>query len=149
MIKRVKTIENPIPVKIQLKTVVEQEGQIQQFTFDEVGELASLNGAHYLRYHETSSQEGSVPVTIKFSDDGTITLSRNASSRLRVTFDHRRDHETHYQTAYGMIKMTVKTTKLLSQLNLPTGIGNVAVDYELSNQGQLLGKYQIRLQFSA
>lgn len=131
---------------MKLVTTIEQDGQKQQFEFNEDGQLVVMKGSYYLRYHET---ERDIPVTFRFDADQTVVLSRSSENRLRLSFDPKKDYETHYQTAYGMMKMIVKTQRLLSDLDLANAAGNVAIDYELHAQGQLIGKYQIRLQFNA
>ncbi|KRM11309.1 hypothetical protein FD16_GL000898 [Paucilactobacillus suebicus DSM 5007 = KCTC 3549] len=136
-----------MPVRVQLETTIEQDGQKQSFKFDEQGQLVSMNNSYYLRYSETGGQ-GNVPVTFKFAEDHTVVLSRDGENRLRIIFNPDNEQETHYRTAYGMMKLMVKTNRLLSDLDLITGNGKIVVDYELHGQDQLIGKYQIRLQFN-
>jgi uncharacterized beta-barrel protein YwiB (DUF1934 family) len=147
-VKRVNVIQTGVPVRVNLVTTIEQDGQQQQFKFDEPGQLVLVNGHYYLRYHETD-QHTSVPVTFRFDDDQTVMLSRSSENRLRIMFNAKQDYETHYKTAYGMMKLIVKTQRLLTDLDLMNAYGKLAIDYELHAQGQLIGKYQIRLQFNA
>lgn len=133
-------------MKVNLQTTIEQDGEKEQFTFDEAGQLVALKDAYYLRYQEG---QGKIPVTFKFDSSGDIFLTRNATNRTRFQFRPHQTIATHYQSEYGLIKLDVKTLRILREIDFHAGHGNVIIDYQLWSQNQLIGKYQIRLQFDA
>ncbi|WP_252902753.1 DUF1934 domain-containing protein [Paucilactobacillus hokkaidonensis] len=133
-------------MQVKLKTTIVQDDEKQQFDFDEPGQLVQLQDIYYLRYQEGTKK---IPVTFKFDTDGDIYLTRNATNRTRFQFSPNQTFETHYQSEYGLIKLAVKTLKILQEVDFKAGQGKIAIDYQLLSQNQLLGMYQIRLQFNA
>lgn len=142
------TIKEQIPVSVELDTTVEQEGEVESFHFAETGSLVDLGDKQYLRYKETTGVK-EVPVTFRFTDNGDVFLTRESDTRLRMQFADGQLIPTHYQTAYGLMKIDVKTISLSSEIDLENLNGHIEVDYELYAETQLVGKYQIRLQFNA
>jgi uncharacterized beta-barrel protein YwiB (DUF1934 family) len=141
-------IKEQLPVKIQLETQIEQDGQVETFKFDEEGALVDLGAKKYLRYKETKEQL-KVPVTFSIAETGEVFLTRQGQTHLRLPFAKQKVLPTHYQTEYGLMKLDVKTTLLETAISFENAEGKINVDYELYAGNQLLGKYQIRLQFSA
>ncbi|WP_170999592.1 DUF1934 domain-containing protein [Paucilactobacillus kaifaensis] len=129
-----------------MQTTIEQDGEQEQFNFDETGQLVSIKDAYYLRYQEGETK---IPVTFKFDGNGDIFLTRNAANRTRFQFRPNQTFETHYQSEYGLIKLEVRTIRVLREIDFNAGHGHLIVDYQLWAQKQLIGKYQIRLQFNA
>lgn len=142
---KVTPIGNQIAVTVKLQTSILQNDETEQFKFNETGQLVQMKDVYYLRYQEGAQK---IPVTFKFDQSGTVLLTRNASNRTRFCFQANHTFATHYQSEYGLIKMDVKTIRLLQETDFTAGHGKVAIDYELWAQAQLIGKYQIRLQFS-
>ena len=54
-----------------------------------------------------------------------------------------------YQTEYGMIKIDVLTESLEKDVDVKTPAGHFSVKYQLKQAGQLIGSYQLELQFAA
>lgn len=133
-------------MKVNLQTTIEQDGEKEQFNFEELGQLVSIKDAYYLRYQEGQTR---IPVTFKFAVNGDIFLTRNAANRTRFQFRSQQTIATHYQSEYGLIKLEVKTTQISREIDFNASRGKIVVDYQLWAQNQLIGKYQIRLQFNA
>ncbi|MSE21040.1 DUF1934 family protein [Lactobacillus parabuchneri] len=136
-----------VPVQIHLEINILQEGQRSNFVFDVVGQLVRVGTSIYIRYNE-DADEGPVPVTIKISDDGNIKLTRSGENRLQLIFSDGKRIAAHYRTPYGMMDVQTVTSALDTEILSSPLRGNVGVDYLLYAGDQLLGKYNIRLQFT-
>lgn len=140
-------IKQKVPVKVQLTTVMTQDGQQEHFDFAESGEFINLNGKYYLRYLE--HQNGVItPVQFRL-DEGAVRLHRQGATETRLKFDLSQPTVTHYRTEYGMIQLRVLTSELTTSLDPLIPAGRLAVAYELHAGGQLIGSYRLQLQFSA
>lgn len=133
------------PVHVQLTTTIEQDGQKERFDFDEDGEFIELNSAYYLRYQE--HQQGQItPVQLRLANDA-VHLRRRGVRETNFTFQLGQTTKARYQTEYGIIGMNV-TTKRLSINFDPTKVrGTVDLQYQLLANEQLIGTYQLQLQF--
>ena len=76
-------------------------------------------------------------------------LSRHGQLRSTLVFDQHQTTISKYPTVYGVIDLTVRTQDLKVTIDWLRGQGEVRIKYQLLNQGQLLGNYQIKLQFKA
>lgn len=124
-----------------------QDGQQETFQFEEAGEFINLNGKYYLRYLE--HQNGAVtPVRFRL-DDGAVSLHRQGATETWLDFDQHRSTITRYRTEYGMMQLRVVTSRLERFLDPLVPVGRLAVDYELHVGSQIIGSYQLELQFAA
>jgi len=70
-------LSTSLPIMIHLETVVQQEGDSTQHIFDEPGQLVQVGRALYIRYKETSEDDGTqIPVTMKIEPDGDVKITR-------------------------------------------------------------------------
>ena len=140
-------IKKRVPVKISLRTVISQDGQQEQFNFQETGEFIELNGKHYLRYQE--HQNGQVtPVQFRL-DEEEVHLHRQGATETRLIFDRERPTLTRYQTEYGALTLQVVTNQLVRQVDPLAPAGRLIAAYQLRAADQLIGSYQLELQFTA
>ena len=137
------TVTNGKPIKITIKTLQQQDGQLNKYQQEFSGRLAKVKENTYLRYEEDQN----LIVTFKVDEKG-IWLTRNGlQMKLRLYFDEAKHYETNYQTPFGAIKLTCQTQKVLFEEE--NAKGQLAVDYQLFSGEELLGEYNIRLQFEA
>lgn len=137
-------IKKITPVQVQLTTVIEQDGQREQFTFNEAGNFVELNGKYYLRYLE--HQNGQT-TSVQFRLDDHIHLHRSGELTTLLNFDLNKPLPTRYRTQYGVISLEVRTSRLEKELTPAIPAGQLAVDYSLAAAGQVVGSYRLRLQF--
>lgn len=106
-----------------------------------------MNGKYYLRYIE--HQEGqATPVQIRF-DEQFVRLRRKSVVETNLLFDSQRSTTMRYRTQYGLINLEVETENLVRQLDMATPAGSLQVSYQLKSAGQIVGSYQLELQFTA
>ncbi|MFC6316168.1 DUF1934 domain-containing protein [Lapidilactobacillus achengensis] len=141
----------PMPVHLQMSTRIEQAGEITAHHFDEPGQLVQMGSTLYLRYRERDPETGAqTPVTMKIQGDGLVILTRGqADLRLQLHFHPTERMTTAYKTPYGEIPVTTATTLMESRIKSEPLHGEVAIDYQLFSEKELLGKYQLRLIFKA
>lgn len=139
---------NGTPVKINLQTQITQEGQSENFTFEETGTLLQMGQTIYLRYIEHDLDGNETPVTFKITANE-VQLTRQTGQDVRLRFIPGRSVNTRYITPAGTMAITVATQRLLLNLTNNNLTGSLAIDYTLLTNGQAVGQYQIRLSYSA
>ncbi|KRK88118.1 DUF1934 domain-containing protein [Lentilactobacillus sunkii] len=136
-----------VPVQIHLETNILQEGQKSNFVFDVTGQLVRVGTSLYIRYEEEADDKN-IPVTIKISDNGNVQLTRSGENRLQLLFSEGKRIAARYRTPYGLMDIQTVTSALdMEILDAPLR-GNIGIDYLLYAGDALLGKYNIRLQFT-
>ena len=136
-----------VPVQIHLVTNILQECQKSNFVFDVSGQLVSVGTNIYIRYQE-ETDKGNVPVTIKITDNGNVKLTRSGENRLQLLFSEGKRIAARYRTPYGLMDIQTVTSALdMEILDAPLR-GSIGIDYLLYAGDALLGKYNIRLQFT-
>lgn len=136
-----------IPVHVKLSTTINQGGQQEDFTFTEEGTFVEMNGKYYLRYIE--HQDGQeTPVQVKFEDE-LIRLRRRGNVETNLFLDPHQETIMRYRTEYGMINIDVLTESLEKDVDIDAPAGHASVKYQLKQAGQLIGSYQLELQFTA
>ncbi|CAM2898107.1 MULTISPECIES: DUF1934 domain-containing protein [Dellaglioa] len=138
-------------IAIHLETVKTQEGEVERYVIETTGQLVRLGDGMYIRYKEEDEETGqTIPVTFKLQDDGEIQLTRETDAiRTKLIFLAQKKISGTYKTAYGRIPIEIETKRLKSQLKNQPISGSVEIDYRLTTNGELLGDYNIRLQFTA
>lgn len=135
-----------IPVNVEIKTHIEQEGKAESFSFNEVGQFFKMGDTIYIRYQETNPL-GKIPVTVKLAGDGTAQLRRHASSDLRLVFNPNELVTTKYVTPAGLMDITTRTKMVNFSYQDAPLLGTAQIDYELITGEEVVGQYKIRLQF--
>ncbi|MGX7328094.1 DUF1934 domain-containing protein [Enterococcus bulliens] len=135
-------------IAIHLETIVQQEGETQNFVFDLTGQLVKIGDTLYIRYKE-ETEEGQIPVTIKLLPDGSLQLIRASEMRLRLKFEYKQTVESHYKTPYGMMFFSTFTHDMHVSLKDRPNAGEIALTYDLYLADQKAGEYQMKLSFTA
>ncbi|MCM0599603.1 DUF1934 domain-containing protein [Periweissella fabalis] len=136
-----------IPVKVEIKTHIEQDGKAESFSFNETGQYFKMGDTVYIRYQETNPI-GKIPVTMKLAGDGTAQIRRHASSDLRLVFNPNEPVTTKYSTPAGLMDITTRTKMVnFTYQDAPLN-GGAQIDYELITGEEVVGQYKIRLHFT-
>lgn len=142
-----------LPIMIHLETIVQQNGDSTQHVFDEPGQLVQVGRSLYIRYKETSEDDGSqIPVTMKLESDGDVKLTRGAQStgqRLQLHFSRNTRVIARYQTPYGIIPIETATPRLDVRIKERPVSGEIYIEYQLFGGNDHLGDYRLRLAFTA
>lgn len=73
-----------VPVMIHLETHIKQDDNVSDYQLDVDGQLVQMGQNLYLRYLEPNDETGEkTPVTMKFTSEGEVHLTRNAEAELR------------------------------------------------------------------
>lgn len=133
------------PVHVQLTTTMEQDGQEDHYHFDEQGEFIELNGTYYLRYQEHQAGQ-TTPVQFRLGDNE-LHLRRRGVRETNFAFVADQTTKARYKTEYGVIALGVTTNRLLVMLDAEHAQGSIDLQYQLVANQQLIGTYQLQLQF--
>ncbi|MFC0233414.1 DUF1934 domain-containing protein [Vagococcus entomophilus] len=137
------TIENQgVPIQIKMRTTITQGDQTEEFPYNIVGQLFQKSGQTYIRYQESAK----IKVTLKVTDTGAVHLLRAGETRTKLTFEKEQTHLTHYQTPYGNVPLSIHTQQLFCEIKEEV-TGQIEVHYQLQANGEVLGDYQLYLEF--
>ncbi|ANK60249.1 MULTISPECIES: DUF1934 domain-containing protein [Loigolactobacillus] len=142
-----------LPIAIHLETFVTQDDEETQHVFDEAGQLVKMGQTLYIRYKETSEDDGSlIPVTLKVEPEGDVKLTRGdreSGQQLHLRFSRNTRLVAHYQTPYGTIPIETITPRLNIRVKEQPVSGEIYIEYQLFAQNEHLGDYRLRLVFTA
>lgn len=137
-------------VVIHMETQSIQDGEVNNLVQDVAGQFFNMGKTIYLRYQEKIANQEPATVTFKLNPAGDVQLSRQqGQNRSRMFFALNRKLEAKYQTLYGNLPLTTVTPKMSVTLSEYPISGKISIDYSLFSAGQELGRYKIRLQFTA
>lgn len=140
--------KNGLEAEIHMETVLLQQGEVEKHLFEEKGKVLYMNDSYYIRYEETSEEHPPIPVTVKISADGTVSLIRRGETTTRLRFDIDKWTQSNYRLPTGVVSIRVKTNDVkISYYDRPLA-GRVAVDYSLYLGEEKLGDYQVRLRYT-
>ncbi|WP_125570358.1 DUF1934 domain-containing protein [Lacticaseibacillus songhuajiangensis] len=139
-----------VPVRVQMETWVEQDGQQEHHQYDEPGQMVQLGNTIYIRYVEPDQDH--LPVTVKIKGDNNVELTRGSNqgdTRLHLQFIAEKQVHAQYRTPYGVIPVDTITPRIDVAYTLEPVNGQVYVEYRLIANNEHLGDYRMRLIFSA
>lgn len=143
------TIENQgVPIQIKMRTIITQGNQTEEFPYDIMGQFFQKSGQTYIRYQESAKKkrQAEVQVTLKITDTGAVHLHRAGETRTKLTFEKEQTHLTHYQTPYGNVPLSIHTQQLFCDIKEEV-TGQIEVHYQLQANEEVLGDYQLFLEF--
>lgn len=137
------------PVLIQVQTKVHQNNEELDYLVEVEGQTVKIGDVLYIRYEEMMEGiDTPVPVTIKLMPDGVVQLIRSGEVRMKLMFEYQKKLETSYNTPYGM--MTIATYTKDSDIRLKDNpfSGHVKIEYDLYGGEEILGNYQLNVNFT-
>lgn len=134
-----------VPVNIDLKTVQEQNNELEEFELAEVGELTQKDETLYLRYNESNNE---AKTTLKIRQDELLLTRQQTNMSLQLKLKNGELLGAKYKTAYGVILLNAKCLAYDFIRKNETS-GQLEAKYELYSGEELLGKYKLELQFKA
>ena len=130
----------------QMRTTIKQAGKESVYLYEGMGRIIAIGNWFYLRYSE---KEGAVPVTFKFSRDGSaVTIIRGDQDQTRVNLRANRSAKAEVNTAQGILQLKTLTDKLLLRLSERPFAGTIDANYRLVTDEQILGHYRMELHFT-
>ncbi|MGG0718961.1 DUF1934 domain-containing protein [Robertmurraya massiliosenegalensis] len=131
------------PVKINVNTTIWDNGAKETFELTTFGRYYEKSGSAFLQYEEVM-EEGTVKSIVKISKDETLIL-RSGAINMRLVFEANKKHPGRYETPFGTLGITTRTTSLAHRLFEQAG--TLTISYDLHMQGSLAGKYQLEIKF--
>ncbi|AQS54061.1 hypothetical protein BW727_101696 [Jeotgalibaca dankookensis] len=134
-------------VEYRMETIVKQEGQEEIFLFEGQGQIVEMGEWLYLRYTEAETTN---KVTIKLSRAGMMTIIRRSGSDLlsRISLDSNKKGSAQIPTQAGMIEIQTNAQKMLQNYQEQPFSGQIQVVYTIGTKEQMLGNYELSLQFT-
>ena len=142
---KVFSLENGIPVKVDIRTRQIQSGEKNDYSQKFDGRLSIKNQTLYLRYDESSEAR----VTFKVCEDDVYLSRKSGQMRLKLHFNENGKFETSYLTPYGAVELRCETDCCKFEYDRKVQRGALTIDYRLFTGDEILGEYKIRLQFAA
>lgn len=136
-------------VTIQLKSRIRdaESGVIENNTVTASGHLAIKNDTLYLKYTEEMAEIGAVHHTIKITAEE-FTVMRQGALSMRMPLVVNRNMEGSYQTPAGKLNLETRAKRLDYKWNDQEENGTIHLVYDLTMQGQLVGRCDLRYQLT-
>ncbi|WP_462410198.1 YwiB family protein [Neobacillus sp. Marseille-QA0830] len=129
-----------IPVKISVKTTIDQEETIELMVF---GRYYQKEKASFLQYEE-AMEAGSVRTIVKMTPDEALIL-RSGAVKMRLPFTLQKKLRGSYEMPFGVFETTTNTKSLT--FTFENGKGLMDILYEFAMQGEHAGTYHLEISF--
>ncbi|WP_235714706.1 DUF1934 domain-containing protein [Neobacillus dielmonensis] len=129
-----------IPVRISVKTTIDQEESLELVVF---GRYFQRDEASYLQYEE-AMEAGSVRTIVKMTADAALIL-RSGAVKMRLPFVLEKKLRGSYEMPFGVFETTTETKKL--ELSYENGKGFMDIIYDFAMQGAHAGTYHLEISF--
>lgn len=136
-----------IMLKIVGKQFVGDEAE-EQMEFITEGRMYRRGQAIYLIYDESEfSGFPGCKTTLKLKDDSVQMkrLGQNVGLGTELVFRKGNRFSSRYQTPYGAMDLEVFTNHVENNLS-PEGVGNIDIDYNVSLDGLIEGRNQLKIE---
>lgn len=129
-----------IPVKINIKTTIDEQESIELVVF---GRYQQRDKAAFLQYEEVMD-EGNVRTIVKVTDQDALIL-RGGAVKMRLPFRMDQELIGSYELPLGLFDTTTRTHKLAHTYE--NGTGQIEIHYDFSFQGSHAGTYHLEIRF--
>lgn len=133
---------------IKLHTRHRQGEDVNEYHFEQMGQLVSVNGNHYIRFDMEDENGQEVPTTIKLSKDKTVTVIRDQPFRSRMRFNPLKATAMRYHSPQGSILLDIHTKRIQMNIKDQPLSADVYIAYDLYSAAHAIGQYDIQLQFT-
>jgi uncharacterized beta-barrel protein YwiB (DUF1934 family) len=134
---------NEIPMKIQVKTTIEQDGGKETYELTVFGRYLQKDGASFLKYEEVQD-EGSVRTIVKLTDEEALIL-RGGAVKMRLPFRQGAIRNGSYEMPFGVFETRTFTKHL--HHTFESGSGSIDILYDFKMQGSPGGTYRLEITF--
>ena len=135
---------NNLPVTIVLRSRQMLDGEESRLEPRMPGTLSATERGWQLRYREPSGEGGETCLTVA---EGEAALERSGPMGMQMHFQTGAVHPARCQTPYGMLELSAATEYLGDSLSAAGG--RILIRYQLSAQGQPLGRFALQLHVQA
>ncbi|MDQ0214184.1 uncharacterized beta-barrel protein YwiB (DUF1934 family) [Oikeobacillus pervagus] len=134
------------PVKIHLKTTIEQEDEKETIELALFGQYYQKGNNSYLKYEEVH-EEGTVQTIVKMSEQQALIL-RNGAIKMRLPFQLEGTLNGSHESPFGTLLLTTRTNELAhhTYTDIPIN-GEFQISYQLMMQEQIAGNYTMSIQY--
>jgi len=138
-------VEKNVKVKLQ-STITPTDGESESYELWLQGSFIQKSDKMYLRYEEVLDGN-SIRTTVRMNNDKALIL-RSGGVNMRLPFNVQVQENGHYETQFGNLPINTKTNRLIHVHNDQTIQGTFNVNYDLIISGQVVGKYNLEIQYS-
>lgn len=135
--------------EIKMQSIHTSGGEVSRYDVNEMGQLVYVNGSYYLRFdQEDEDSEETIKTTIKFDEEDNVTIIRAGSEKTRMRFDVKNKTSMRYPTPAGTFLIDIDTRHVELQYKNNPFSGQINLEYQLATKGQILGNYNVTIQFT-
>ncbi|MEH7300700.1 DUF1934 domain-containing protein [Neobacillus drentensis] len=132
-----------IPMKIKVKTTIEQDGDKETYELMVFGRYLEKDGASFLKYEEVQD-EGSVRTIVKVADQDALIL-RGGAVKMRLPFRLNKVLRGSYEMPFGVFETLTMAKRL--EHSFENGQGLIDILYDFKMQGSPGGTYRLEITF--
>lgn len=135
--------------EIKMQSIQTTDGEVSRYSVNEMGQLVQVNGSYYLRFNQEDEEAGeTIKTTIKFDEEDNVTIIRAGNEQTRMRFDLEKKTTMRYPTPAGTFLIDIDTRHIELQYKNRPFSGQIKLDYQLTTQDQILGNYNVTIQFT-
>lgn len=135
-----------IPVRIKLRTIIDDNGQMEYNTMSCSGVLRKAKHADVLIFNETNEGESGAIKNLVTIKAGEASIKRTGALSMHQQFREGTITENAFMHPYGHMHMETKTERF-SYETADTGAGTLAIHYTVKLNGQEERQHELMLQY--
>lgn len=136
--------ENAKQVAVELKTVIDDNGEMEYNTVREIGQYYRRGKVDVLTYNETTEDGSAIHNMLTIHTDK-VSVKRTGPISMHQQFREQKTSENVYQHPHGNIHMETFTHSIGYQRLSDKQNGRLTIDYTVKLNGQDERKHQLAL----
>jgi len=135
-----------VSIKLENIQQIIDDQEKQQINNSYQGEFYIKNEKLYLRYEDDAEGVDGAQTVVKIDPERErVLLLRQEPAAMKQDFVCGKKQEGYFKTAYGEIKMAVKTKRL--EMEIGDNAGLVRIDYQVFLGGELNAEHRLKINY--
>jgi len=135
-----------VSIKLENVQQIIDDQEKQQINNSYQGEFYIKNEKLYLRYEDDAEGVDGAQTVVKIDPERErVLLLRQEPAAMKQDFVCGKKQEGYFKTAYGEIKMAVKTKRL--EMEIGDNAGLVRIDYQVFLGGELNAEHRLKINY--
>ncbi|MBP1969829.1 uncharacterized beta-barrel protein YwiB (DUF1934 family) [Virgibacillus natechei] len=136
-----------IPVEVELRTTIEDNGQMEYNTIKHPGTLYQKGNLDVIIFEEETEEENVTTKNLLTIQSGKVNIKRTGEVKMNQQFLPNQTTENVYKHPYGVIHMETYTNSINYQPLYETDNGYLGISYSVKLNGQEERKHELALTF--
>ena len=135
-----------VSIKLENVQQIIDDQEKQQINNSYQGEFYIKNEKLYLKYEDDAEGIAGAPTVVKIDPERErVLLLRQEPAAMKQNFVCGKKQEGYFKTAYGEIKMAVKTKRL--EMEITDNSGLIKINYQVFLGGELNAEHRLKINY--